>query len=218
MKHSFAVIGLGRFGFSVARTLTKNGYPVLALDMKQELVNEISGEVDAAICCDTTDKDALLELDIGKFSCVIVGIGAASIEASILTTALLSQIGCARIISRAIHELHGKVLESVGASEVVNPEDEIGRRVAERLAQPYLIEQFMLGPELRLAEVGSPQRFVGKALLDLELRNNYDVSVVAIYRGKTVIANPKATEVIHENDKLVIIGDNDSVHKITGLA
>lgn len=218
MNHSFAIIGLGRFGSSVARTLTRNGYPVLAIDTKQELVDEIAGEVDAAVCCDTTDKDALLELDIGKFSCVVVGIGASSLEASILTTALLSQIGCIRIISRAIHGLHEKVLKSVGASEIVNPEEEIGKRLAERLAQPYLIEQFTLGPELRLAEVGTPQRFVGKALIDLKLRNKYDISVVAIYRGKTVISNPKASEVIHDNDKLVIIGNNESIHRLAGLA
>lgn len=218
MNHSFVVIGLGRFGYSVARTLTKNGFPVLAIDSKQELVDEIASEVDAAVCCDTTDKDAILELEIAKFSCVVVGIGASSLEASILTTALLSQIGCSRIISRAIHSLHEKVLKSVGASEVVNPEDEIGKRLAERLAKPYLIEQFNLGPELRLAEVGTPQKFVGQTLVDINIRNKYDVSVVAIYRGKTVISNPKADEVIHENDKLVIIGNNNSIQRIAGLA
>lgn len=218
MNHEFAVIGLGRFGSSVAKTLTYNGYPVLAIDSKKELVEEISGNVDGAVCIDSTDKDALLELDIGKFSCVVVGIGSSSLEASILTTALLSQIGCPRIISRAIHGLHERVLKSVGATEIVNPEAEIGKRLAERLAQPYLIEQFNLGSVLRLAEVVTPQRFVGKALVDLKLRNKYDISVVAIYRGETVIANPHANEVILESDKIVIIGNSESIHRITGLA
>lgn len=218
MNHSYAVIGLGRFGLSVARTLTKNGYPVLCIDSQEELVNEIANEVEAAVCCDTTDKDALLELDIAKFSCVIVGIGSSSLQGSILTTALLSQFGCQRIVARAIHSLHGKVLKSIGATEIVNPEEEMGRRIGEKLAHPFLIEKFNLGPQLNLAEVGSPQRFVGKSLIDLDLRNAHDVSVVAIYRGKKVIASPRANEVIHENDKLVIIGDDDAIQKIAALA
>lgn len=218
MIHDFAVIGLGRFGLSVVRTLTRYGYPVLAVDSKQELIEEIADEVDGAACVDTTDKDALVELDMGKFSCVVVGIGSSSLEASILTTALLSQIGCPRIISRAIHSLHEKVLRSVGAHEVVNPEAEIGKRLAEKLSKPYLIEQINLGPDLNLAEMGTPQKFSGKALVDLKLRNEYDISVVAIYRGDTVISNPGAHEVIQPEDKLVVIGSSQAVSRVTGLA
>ena len=218
MSHAFAVIGVGRFGSSVALTLSQKGYPVLVIDSKKELVDEIAGEVSAAVQSDTTDKDSLLELEIQKFSCVVVGIGATSLEASILTTALLSQIGCARIIARGIHSLHEKVLRSVGAHEVVNPEEELGRRLAERLSQPYLLEQFNLGNELRLSEISTPQRFVGKSLQDLSLRNRYNVSVVAIYRGDMVIANPKASEVIRDIDKLVLIGSAHDVQKLAGIS
>lgn len=218
MSHAFAVIGMGRFGSSVAITLSQKGYPVLVVDSKKELIDEIAGEVSAAVQSDTTDKDSLLELEIQKFSCVVVGIGATSLEASILTTALLSQIGCARIIARGIHALHEKVLRSVGAHEVVNPEEELGRRLAERLSQPYLLEQFDLGNELRLSEISTPQRFVGKSLQELSLRNRYNVSVVAIYRGDMVIANPKATEVIRDIDKLVLIGSATDVQKLAGIS
>lgn len=217
MGHAFAVIGIGRFGSSVAMTLSQKGYPVLVVDSKKELIDEIAGEVSAAVQSDTTDKDSLLELEIQKFSCVIVGIGATSLEASILTTALLSQIGCARIIARGIHALHEKVLRSVGAHEVINPEEELGRRLAERLSQPYLLEQFDLGNELRLSEISTPQRFVGKSLQALSLRNRYSVSVVAIYRGDMVIANPKASEVIRDVDKLVLIGSSTDVQKLAGI-
>ena len=218
VSHAFAVIGLGRFGRSVAITLSQKGYPVLVIDAKKEVIDEISGDVSASFQSDTTDKDALLELEIQKFSCVIVGMGASSIEASILTTALLSQIGCARIIARGIHSLHEKVLHSVGAHEVINPEEEIGIRLAERLSQPYLLEQFHLGKELRLSEISTPQRFVGQSLQDLQLRNKFNVSVVAIYRGDMVIANPKAQEVIQESDKLVLIGSSNAVQRLASIA
>ncbi|MCY4444341.1 MAG: TrkA family potassium uptake protein [Proteobacteria bacterium] len=218
MTHAFAVIGLGRFGSSVARTLSQKGYPVLVIDSKKELIEEISSEVSAAVQSDTTDKDSLLELEIQKFSCVVVGIGASSLEASILTTALLSQIGCARIISRGIHALHEKVLRSVGAHEVINPEEELGRRLAERLSQPYLLEQFNLGHDLRLSEISTPQRFVNKSLQDLKLRNRYNVSVVALYRGDMVIASPKATEIIQSVDKLVLVGSSEDIQKLASIS
>ena len=218
VSHAFAVIGLGRFGRSVALTLSQKGYPVLVVDAKAGVIDEISSDVSASFQSDTTDKETLLELEIQKFSCVIVGMGASSIEASILTTALLSQIGCARIIARAIHPLHQKVLLSVGAHEVINPEEEIGIRLAERLSQPYLLEHFHLGKELRLSEISTPQRFVGKSLQDLQLRNKFNVSVVAIYRRDVVIANPKAQEVIQESDKLVLIGSAKAVQKLASIA
>ena len=218
MNHAFAVIGMGRFGSSVAITLSQKGYPVLVVDTRKEVIDEIAPDVSAAIQSDTTDKDSLLELEIQKFSCVIVAIGATSLEASILTTALLSQMGCARIIARGIHALHEKVLRSVGAHEVINPEEELGRRLAERLSQPYLLEQFNLGQDLRLSEISTPQKFVGKTLIDLNLRNRFNVTVVAIYRGDMVIANPKATEVIHNIDKMVIVGSSKDVQKLVSIA
>lgn len=218
MKGSFAVIGLGRFGISVAKTLTGAGFPVLVIDAKQEAINEIAPEVDAAVCLDTTDKEALLEIDIGSYSCVIVGIGSSSLESSILTTALLQQIGVPRIIARAIHDLHGKVLLSVGAHEIVNPEAEIGQRVGNRLANPYMIEQFSLGEAVRLAEVEVTSSLIDKDLLSLDLRNRFDISVVAIRRGNDVIVNPKASETLRESDLLVVIGSNQSVTRFAHIA
>jgi len=217
MKGGFAVIGLGRFGRSVARTLRRLGHPVLAIDARRELVQEIAPEVDAAVCLDTTDRDALAELDIENFRCVTVGIGEASLEASILTTTLLSQLGVPYIVARATHDLHGRVLKAVGAHEIVNPEAEIGQRLAERLATPSVLEQLNLGDDVTLAEVETPERFVGRSLIDLNVRNKYDLSIVAIKRAGHVIPNPKGTETVMAGDLLVVIGINAAVRRLAAL-
>lgn len=217
MKTGFAVIGLGRFGLSVARTLTRAGHSVLAIDSRAEMIQEVSPEVEAAVCADTTDEDVMEELSIQSFRCVIVGIGEASMESSILTTALLSQMGVARIVARATHELHGRVLRAVGAHEVVYPEAEIGERVAMRLAQPGLMEQFSLGKNLTLAEVEAPQQMIGKTFVELGVRTRYDVSVVAIRRDDDVLPNPKADEAVRPGDILIVIGSAIAVKRLTSL-
>lgn len=217
MKTGFAVIGMGRFGRSVVRTLTRLGVPVMAIDSNQRAVQEMSADVEAAVCIDTTDSEQLAEVNIEGFSGVIVGIGEASIESSILTTALLSQLGVPRIIARAAHELHGRVLRSVGAHEVVNPEAEIGKRMASRLAQPGLLEQVSLGENAILAEIEAPASLSDQTLAKLNMRNRYDVSVVAIRRPDSVVANPKSDETLQTGDVLVIIGAEAAVRRLGNL-
>jgi trk system potassium uptake protein TrkA len=214
MKAGFAVIGLGRFGRSVARTLTRLGHPVLAIDTTKELVQELATEVEAAVCIDTTDQEALEELELDKFQSVIIGIGEASLESSILTTTLLHQMGVKHIVARAIHDLHARVLLAVGAHEVVNPEAEIGKRVAERIATPSVVDQLDIGDDMRLAEVETPQVFVGRSLSELDVRNRYDLSIVAIKRAGNIIPNPKGGEVVEKLDILVVIGNPSAVRRL----
>lgn len=213
----FAVIGLGRFGMSVARHLSRQGASVLAIDVDEELVENVSGEVDVAIQADCTDERTLEELRLDTLGCVVIAIGADSLEASILTTALMKQIGVPRIVSRAMTELHARILRSVGADEVVNPEEEMGRRLALRLAEPSILEQVELG-ENQLAEVESPEKFVGKNLVELDIRNKYSISVMAIQRGDKIIANPRPSEVIQSGDVLVVVGAVDCIRRVAALA
>lgn len=212
----FAVIGLGRFGMSVARHLANQGEAVMAIDVDQNLVDDIAPYVDVAVRADATDRRTLRELDIGSMSCAVVAIGADSIEGSVLTTALMTQEGVPRIVARAISELHGRVLRNVGADEVINPEEEMGRLTATRLAQPSILEEIELG-DSQLAEVESPESFAGKSLAELDIRNKYSVSVMAIQRGDSVIANPRATESLQSGDILVVVGSVDSVRKLAAL-
>lgn len=213
----FAVVGLGRFGMSVARYLSRQGSSVLAIDLDEDLVEDISAEVDVAIQADCTDEKTLEELRLDTMGCVVVAIGADSLEASILTTALMKQIGVPRIVSRAMTDLHARILRSVGADEVVNPEEEMGRRLALRLSEPSILEQVELG-ESQLAEVEAPERFVGKTLRELDIRNKYSISVMAIQRGEKVIANPRPTDAISSGDILVVVGAVDCIRRVAALA
>lgn len=214
----FAVIGLGRFGTALARSLAREECSVLALDQSSERVNALSDIVDMAVEGDSTDESVLDELHIQRINTVIVAIGAESREASILTTALLRQRGVPYILARAVSDLHRRVLQAVGAHEIVNPEEEMGLRLAARLAQPSLIDRIDLGPHAELAEVEAPEAFVGRSLMALDVRNRYHVSIVAIRRGDDVVANPRATEEISSGDILLMVGNPGDVRRIAALA
>lgn len=217
MAGEFAVIGLGQFGMAVAKSLASQGQAVLAIDNNMDHIEEIKDEVDAAVRADATDEDALYGLRLEQMSCVIIAIGAHSMESSILTTALLSQMGVPRIIARAVNQLHARILNAVGASEVVDPEQEMGFRLARRLSQPSIVEQLQLG-NATLAEIEAPQAFIGHNLKDLDLRNRFRVSVLAIRRGDDVNVNPRATDEIETDDILVVIGRPSAISEVAALA
>ncbi|TVQ98688.1 MAG: TrkA family potassium uptake protein [Deltaproteobacteria bacterium] len=218
MHGEFAVIGLGRFGTSLALNLARQGQSVLAIDVSEDRVERLADEVDAAMTADTTQENVLDELRLGRIGTVIVAIGAESREASILTTALLRQRGTPRIVARAVSELHGRVLTAVGAHEIINPEDEMGARVAMKLAQPSLIDRLALGHNAELAEVETPEAFVGESLMSLDIRNRYHVSVVAIRRVDDVVSNPRATEKLRSGDILLVIGNHDAIRRLAARA
>jgi trk system potassium uptake protein TrkA len=139
-------------------------------------------------------------------------------EASILTTALLRQIGVPRIVARSLSELHGRVLRSVGAHEVVSPEVEAGQRLARQLAEPGVLERLELGDDAQLAELSAPEAFIGRSLVELEVRRRYDVTVVAIRRELAVRANIAPGERIQSGDVLVVIGDPAGIGRLAALA
>lgn len=218
MIGEYAVIGLGRFGWSVATTLARHGQPVLGIDSDPALVQSISAELDAAVHCDTTDEASLAELHLERAACVIVAIGAEHKDASILTTALLRQSGVPRIIARATTALHGRVLLAVGAHEIVNPEHEMGERIARRLSRPSIIEQIPLGEGADLAEIEVPEAFVGRTLVELDVRKRFDASVVAIRRAGKIHSYVLGMGPLEQKDVLVVIGPPDSVAKLAALA
>jgi trk system potassium uptake protein TrkA len=217
MTGEFAVIGLGQFGQAIATHLASQGQSVLAIDKDMAHIEEIQDDVDAAVQADATDKSALYGMRLEQMSCVIVAMGAHSVEASILATALLKEMGVPRIIARASNDLHARILRSVGASEVIDPEQEMGLRLARRLSQPSIVDQIDLG-NAELAEVEVPEVFVGRSLADLDLRNEYKVSVLAIRRGDDIDPNPRAEDHLDSGDILVIIGRPEAVNRIAALA
>ncbi len=207
----FVVIGLGIFGRVVASSLAGENQSVLAIDINDDEVNKMAAELDTVVRADATDEGALRELRVERMSCAVVAIGAQSMEASILTTALLRQMGVPHIIARSFSTLHARVLRAVGAHEVVSPEEEMGRRLAYRLSHPNILERFDLGERAQIAEVEVPAQFVGKTLVETDVRRRYELTVVAIHRGADVIANPDRSQQLRSGDVLVVVGTPEAV-------
>lgn len=211
MVGQFVVIGLGMFGRMVATSLAREGQAVLAIDNNEDEVTRMAADLDAVVRADATDESALRELQLERMSCAVVAIGAESMEASILATALLRQIGVPRIVARSLSELHARVLRAVGAHEVVSPEVEMGQRLAYRLSHPNVLDRVELGANTELAELEVPAQYVGKTLVEIDVRRRFDITVVAIQRDGKIIANLRRDEKLGAGEVLVVIGSPDSV-------
>ena len=212
----FAVIGLGRFGASVATALFKLGYEVLAIDADEERVQKFSDEVTHVVQADTTDENSLKALGIRNFDVVIVAIGE-NMQANVLTTVLLKDLGVKYIVAKARNELHGKMLSKIGADRVVYPERDMGQRVAHNLVSTNVLEYIELSPNLSIVEITAPKALVGQSLAEANLRVKYEVNVVAIKRGDEILVPPQANEKIKEEDILIFVGKSQGIQKLEEL-
>ncbi|WP_334109617.1 potassium channel family protein [Thermodesulfitimonas autotrophica] len=209
----FAVIGLGRFGTSVAETLSRMGYDVLAVDVDAEKVNAVMDIVTHAVQVDALDEHALKSLGIRNFDVVIVAIGE-DIQANILVTVMLKEMGVKTVVAKARTELHGRVLAKVGADKVVFPERDMGVRVARALVAANIVDQIELSPDYSLMELIAPREFVGKSIGEAAIRMKYGVTVLAIRRGEEIIISPGAHHTVEEGDILVVVGRNDRLRRL----
>jgi trk system potassium uptake protein TrkA len=215
----FAVIGLGRFGWSVAKTLSEKGHQVLAVDKDEELVKEVSDFVTEAVQVDSTDEKALKAVGIMNVDVAIVGIGT-NLEASVLTTLILKEMGIQYIVARAVTDEHGKVLERVGATKVVFLERDMGSKIANSLISPSVLEHIELSPESSIMETVPPKEFIGKSIRDLDVRARHGLNVIAVRQkepsekgpGELNVA-PKADYMVKQGDLLIIIGSNDNLDR-----
>src|SRR3954453_9682467 len=212
MKKSFAVIGLGRFGGSICRTLTDEGMEVLAIDKNEERVNEFAMIASHAVVGDTTDENVLKSLGIRNFDHVIVAIGD-DIQASILTTLILKELGVARITAKAQNDYHGKVLKKIGADQVVHPERDMGKRIANNMASNSVLDYLELSAEHSIVEIVANRKLSGNTIMDLDIRKKYGLNIVAIKRGEEIIVSPQAKETFHVNDVLIVIGTNQDINR-----
>ncbi len=211
----FIVVGLGRFGASVAKALAKTGNDVLAIDIEEEKVQNISNEVTQAVKADSTDEEALRVLGVSDFDVAVVGIG--EIEASILSTLILKEQGISFVIAKALDDLQGKVLSKIGADRVVYPESEMGERVAHNLAFSNILDYIELTPEYSIVEIRASREMAAQTLLELDFRNKFGVSVIGIKHGDEVNFVPGADDVIEEGDTLIVIGDNETISKFKNM-
>lgn len=207
MSKQFAIIGMGRFGSSVARTLYEMDYEVMGIDENEERINENIQFVTHAVAADSTDERALKEIGIRNFDVVVVAIGV-DIQASILTVLTLKELGVKKIVAKAQNERHGQVLYKVGADRVVFPERDMGVRVAHNLISANVLDFIELADDYSVAEVVVSSKFVGKNLRQLDIRRNYEVNVIAIKSGDKFNIAPSPDETIQYGDVLVVIGNN----------
>src|SRR5699024_6209019 len=209
----FAVIGLGRFGGSICRALSEEGLRVLAIDIDEERVNEYKNVASYAVVADTTDEEALKELDIQDFDHVIVAIGD-DIQASILTTVILADLQVKKITVKAQNDYHEKILNKIGAHFVVHPERDMGRRIAHSLVSSNILDYLALSEDHSIVEIRAGKKMDGKSLLDLNVRVKYGCNVVAIQnQNKEMNVSPHPKDKIIENDTLIIVGSNEDIAK-----
>jgi trk system potassium uptake protein TrkA len=212
MKKQFVVIGMGRFGSSVAKTLSQMGFEVLAIDQSEERIQEMSATVTHAVQADSTDEEALRALGIRNFDVIIVAIGE-DIQASILTTLILKEIGVGSIVVKAVNDLHGKVLRKIGADKVVFPERDMGTRVAHHLISSNILDYIELSADYSIVEIMVSSHMIGKNLRQLDIRAKYGCNVIAIKQGKNLIIPPSGEDPLKENDILVIVGKNENLQR-----
>lgn len=212
----FVIIGLGRFGSSIAKTLHSLGNDVLAIDRDEDIVQEISDEVTHAVQLDATDENALRSLGIRNFDVAVVTIGD-NIQSSIMATLLVKELGVKYIIAKAQSDLHSKVLYKIGADRVVLPEKEMGVRVAHNLVSTNILDYIELSPDYSVIEIQASKNWNGKTLSDLGLRSKYGINVMAIKRGNDVNISPLAEDIIESDDVIVAIGSGDDLSRIEGV-
>ncbi len=212
MKKEFVVIGLGRFGGSIVKELIELKADVMAIDISPERVDEFAQIATQAVVADTTDESVLRSLGIRNFEHVVLAIGE-NIQASILTTLMLKEIGVGKITVKAQNDYHEKVLRKIGADHVVHPERDMGIRIANNMVSNNILDYLELSDEYSIAEIKANDKLAGATLIDLNIRARFGINIVAIKRGEHILVSPNAIEKIQHEDILIVIGSDADIHK-----
>ena len=213
-KKQYVVIGLGRFGTSIAKQLEANGCMVLAVDRDERRVNNVAEFVTRAMCLDITDEEAILELGLSNFDGAVVSIGH-NLDAAIFAVMSAKEQGIPKVIAKAYDETQGKILTKVGADEIVYPERARGYHLAKILAFGRLLDSVELTADYSIAEIPLLREWSGKNLIELKLREKYHVNVIAVKRGSDLEITPPADKPFLDGDVLVILGKNDVLNRLS---
>jgi trk system potassium uptake protein TrkA len=223
----YAVVGLGRFGTTLARQLGETGVEVVAIDRSEEHVAAVQDHVSVAVCMDGTDERALREQGLSEVDVAVVAM-AESFEATQLATVVLKRLGVGRVVVKAANRLHEDILRRIGADDVVSPEKESAIRLAQRLLVPSILDYVELAEGHSLVQVIAPKKFHGKTIRELDVRNAYGVNIVALKKRKEIgtsesgaplyeeklVDIPRPTDVIDPTDVLVVIGEDEDVNRL----
>lgn len=213
-RKEFVVIGLGRFGSNVALTLERNGYPVLGIDSNPDTVQQISHLLTQAVVLDSASPDALKAVDIASFETVVVAIGS-DFESSLMTIVALKELGVKKVVAKAADGRKADILRRVGADDVIRPEHESGKRLAESLIAPHMLEHFALGPDTdySIAEFIVPSSLACQSLRQANIRQRFGLNVLVVKRGKQVIVSPPAEAILQPDDILIVLGHDGDIEK-----
>lgn len=211
-RKQFLVAGLGLFGTSVALTLQQMGYEVYALDSEEGLVQDLSTQLNYVVCGDASDRKTLQSLPLEDIDVAVVAIG--NVERNMMCTMLLKELGVKQVVAKAINNLHGTMLNKIGADKVVYAERDMGERVAHNLISAGVMDYIELSGEISVMSLSIPTEFVGKNLIESDLRRRYDVNVVAIKRDGRTMVNPKAQEVFQPGDEIIVLGTHEGVKRM----
>jgi trk system potassium uptake protein TrkA len=215
MQKQYAVIGMGRFGSAVATALFKEGNEVLAIDKNEENIEDNQECVTHAVIGDATDGQTLKEVGIRNFDTVIVAIGD-DIQASILSVLLLKELGVKHVVAKAINKSHGQVLNKVGADRVIFPERDMGERVAHQLmSSPNVLNFIELAEDYSIEEIKVPTSMNGQNLREVNMRANYNITVIAIKNNKKIDILPNPERALKGDDILIVIGENEDLQKFS---
>jgi trk system potassium uptake protein len=214
-NQQFAVIGLGRFGRGVCQTLHQLGYEVLGTDVNDERVGQAMSDqlLAHALQIDSTNPQALKEAGILEFETVVVAIGN-YLQESIITTLNLKEAGVKQVVAKASTEIHGKLLQRVGADRVVYPEYEAGCELARSLTKPSILDRFELDPDKSIVEVIIPEEFHDRTIAELELRGRYGLNLLAVGSGQKFEINPTPDLRLQKGGMMVVIGDNKDINRL----
>ena len=215
-KKQFLVLGLGRFGASVARSLTEMGHEVMAVDCDQDRVDEVAEYVDNCVQANATDEDVLRSFDPASFDACIVAVGT-NVRDSVMMALLCKEAGSPMVVAKAMDDLHGKLLAKIGVDRVIFPERDMGQRLAKSLVSPSMLDMMDLAEGYQIAEVLSPAAWDEKTLEQLSVRRKYNVSVIAVRRNGRLIASPGADTRLEEGDALILLGREEDVDRIDRL-
>lgn len=215
-KSEFAVIGLGRFGSSVAHTLVERDFTVLGIDQNMRIVQDLADELTQTVSFDATDEDALRAVDIAYYSTVIVAIGE-DFQSKLLTTIALKSMEVKRVICTASNEREKNILLKIGADQVVMPEYDSGRRLALGLAMPSLLDHLQLGRGYSISDIQLPASFIGQTVRDKDLRVEFGLTLVAIRRGDDVLISPSADATYQAGDQLIVIGKVEDLDRLSEI-
>ena len=214
MSRQFVIVGLGRLGAAMVATLESLGYDVLGIDFDEEVIQDLSGDFPHAhlIAADATDESVLRDLNVGHFDAAAVVIGE-NMEAGILATANLKELGVPFVVSRAISGLHGRVLERIGADRVIEPEKDMGAQVARTMASPAVMDYVDLGEDEAVIEAEVPEKWVDKSLADLHLSREAGLTVLALKPKGKAGTIPRGDTVLRRGDVLVVGGTKEKLDK-----